>query len=379
MRTQQVTIRDIERLTELRELSNAPWDLGVVFASPSLLKEPKVVEALNSLSLPIVGCTSSGEISSEGVTNDSLVLTALRFERGTRTQIKVCELDPVAADDAERAGAHLGRELAAPDLKLVFVIAPGVNLNGSALIRGLAGAVAPEVRITGGLAGDYGKFKETHTIAARQVATNHAIGVGFYGDHVHVSFGSEGGWKPFGPLRRVTRAEGNLLFELDGQSAIGIYERYLGDKAKQLPGSALLYPFGIVEGDQQDSNLIRTILGLDRERGCMIFAGDIPNGGTIRLMHTGTDGLVNGATKAAQKVAEMRAGESGFALLVSCVGRKLVMGEDTEAEIDAVKDIFPAATTYAGFYSNGEICPVNATDPRPRLHNQTMTITYISE
>jgi hypothetical protein len=111
----------------------------------------------------------------------------------------------------------------------------------------------------------------------------------------------------------------------------------------------------------------------------MTFAGDIPQGGTAQLMKTKVDDLVEGATAAAE--ASLRGlGDTrpDLAILVSCVGRKLVMKQRVEEEVEAIRDVFGADTKIAGFYSYGELCPFHEGGDC-RLHNQTMTITAFAE
>ncbi len=324
----------------------------------------------------IVGCSTAGEIGHDGVFDDGMSLVAIRFEQAHFRAVAA----PLASMDGSVAcGAELARALAAPDLRSVLLFAPGVAINGSALIEGLAAGVGPQVTITGGLAGDGGAFKQTWTLLDDRLDSRQAVAIGLYGDSVHVAHGSFGGWQPFGPARKVTRAIGNLLYELDGEPALEIYRRYLGDYAKDLPASGLLFPFAMLGEDHRDIGLIRTILGIDEAERSLVLAGDVEPGGYLRLMHASTNALIDGALAAALAAQGMLAApRPGVAILVSCVGRKLVMGGRVDEEIEAVADVFGQGATITGFYSNGEISPFVAAQDC-RLHNQTMTITYLSE
>ena len=203
--------------------------------------------------------------------------------------------------------------------------------------------------------------------------------IGLYGSALQFVHGSFGGWSPFGPARKVTRCDNNVLLELDGEPALAVYKRYLGDHAQGLPASGLLFPFAMLGNDHHEIGLIRTILGVDEAAGSLTLAGNIDPDGYLRLMHASTDALVDGAEAAAQAARAMlgRSGD-GLALLVSCVGRKLVMGGRVEEEVEAVAHVFGQGATLAGFYAYGEISPFSPA-VACRLHNQTMTVTYISE
>ncbi len=230
--------------------------------------------------------------------------------------------------------------------------------------------------ITGGLAGDGGEFKETSVIYNGDVFHDSIICMGLSGDKISATFGSQGGWKTFGPIRNITKAEDNVLYEIDGESALDVYKKYLGPKAAELPASGLLYPFAIIQDNDEESGLIRTILAVDEEKGSLHFAGDVPMGGRLRLMHTDNKGLALGASEAASSAG----GDSSdfLALLVSCVGRKIVMGTDVDDEVDAVKDELGENAVVTGFYSYGELAPHKKRE-NCQLHNQTMTITCIKE
>lgn len=323
-----------------------------------------------------LGCSTAGEIGIGGVAEGRIALAGVRFER---TRLRCTSAALAAMPDSHRAGADLGRALAAPDLAAVIVFGPGVHVNGSALIEGLTQQVGDQVPISGGLAADDGKFMRTWTMLDGCIDDRQAVAVGLYGAALKVGHGSFGGWQPFGPVRLITRAEGNLMHELDGEPALEIYRRYLGDYAQALPASGLLFPFAVLGDDHREIGVIRTIIGIDDNTHSLILAGDVRQGGWVRLMHASTNALIEGAQAAAQAAALMHGGDSpGLALLISCVGRKLVMGGRVDEEIEAVAQVFGQSAWITGFYSNGEISPFVGS-PDCRLHNQTMTITCLSE
>ncbi|MEI6739033.1 MAG: FIST N-terminal domain-containing protein [Gemmatimonadaceae bacterium] len=343
------------------------------FAAPDLL--PLLRRMFPEAAL--AGCTTAGEICAERVADGGLVVSAVHFDHpGVRVETTTL----TAMSDSADAGERLARQLLDPALHNVIVLGQGVQINGSALIEGFARVLPPTVLLSGGLAGDAGAFEETATLSRESISSRQLVAIGFYDPHLEVRHGSFHGWQPFGPARKVTRSEGNVLFELDGAPALDVYKRYLGEYAKELPGSGLLFPFEMLGADHHALGLIRTILGVDEASGSLILAGDIEQDGFLRLMHATTDSLVDGAHEAAVAVniASAAPGES-LALLISCVGRKLVMGSRVEEEVEAVSDVFGRHTRVTGFYSYGEISPVLGGQLACHLHNQTMTITHLSE
>jgi hypothetical protein len=324
----------------------------------------------------VVGCSTAGEIGPGGVADGTMVLAAVHFDA---VRVLATSTDLASMADSRDAGERIGAALAGPDLAAVLVLGPGLAINGSDLVEGITARLGTAAPITGGLAGDGGAFQRTWTLGPDGCSDHRVVAVGLCGDRLEFGHGSFGGWKPFGPLRKVTRCDGNVLYELDGQPALEVYERYLGEYARDLPASGLLFPFAMIGKQREDVGLIRTILGIDREAGSLTLAGSIDADGDLMLMHSNTDSLVDGAEAAAEAARLMQSipGPS-LAILVSCVGRKLVMGDRVDEEVEAVGQVFGAQATLTGFYSYGEISPFTK-GTSCQLHNQTMTVTWIGE
>ncbi|MBM5572532.1 MULTISPECIES: FIST signal transduction protein [Deefgea] len=378
MQVAQIKVNQLSELnSQMQNLATIQPQWLLVFASRALLSDPQCFNTLRQQfpDSALLGCSTAGEISVDGVDDNSCVITAIHWPHGV-PRTAVTQLTNM--EDSEAAGQRLAAILGQQALAGVLVLGQGVNINGSALVQGLASGLVEGVPIMGGLAGDGSAFGQTVVLSNDGVASNTvvalAIPVG-----VQIGHGSFGGWKPFGPARKVTRSSGNILFELDGEPALEVYKRYLGEYAAQLPSSGLLFPFEMLGQDHSAVGLVRTILGIDEVNGSLILAGDIQVDGYLRLMHASNDALVEGA-EAAANAAQKMVGQvgQGLGLLVSCVGRKLVMGGRVDEEIEAVGDVFGQHVTLAGFYSYGEISPFfNSTECK--LHNQTMTITILSE
>ena len=366
--------------TDLAPLAAIAPQLVLVFGAVQRMTAPGLFETLQDAfpEAELAGCTTAGEIGAGGVSDGELVISALHFSDST---VRAAVTDLAGMDDSRAAGERLGLALAASGLVHVLVLGQGVQINGSALIEGLGENLGTGVVLSGGLAGDGGAFERTWTLSRRGLSQRQIVAIGFSGTRLRVGNGSFHGWKPFGPVRKVTRSVGNVLYELDGQPALDIYKRYLGEHARGLPASGLLFPFEMLGEDRGALGLIRTILGVDESAGSLVLAGNIVEDGYLRLMHASTDSLVDGAMAAAEAAhgagLDADAGES-LVLLVSCVGRKLVMGARVDEEVEAVQAVFGPSASIAGFYSNGEISPMRDL-LTCHLHNQTMTVTHIAE
>lgn len=321
----------------------------------------------------VVGCSTAGQIAGTAVFDEGAVATAVEFEA---TRLVLATVDTSAAESAD-AGRRLAEQLNQPDLVHVIVFSEGLDINGDALVRGLSAGLPPQVTVTGGLSADGEAFRET-IVLANGVRTRAVVGVGLYGSRLRVGYGSLGGWDSFGPERLITRATGNVLYELDGQSALALYKRYLGDHAKELPASGLLFPLSLRLHDDA-APVVRTILSVSETDQSMTFAGDVPEGGYVRLMKANFDRLIDGAVGAGRVSTQALAGTpADLALLISCVGRRMVLRQRVEEEVEGVREVVGSATVLAGFYSYGEISPFTPS-ARCELHNQTMTVTTLAE
>jgi len=363
--------------------------LVLVFGATELLAEGEHLGEIRRAfpSGYIVGCSTAGEISGARVLDDSIVATVIHFEH---TQLATAEIDLAETRGSFDAGMKLASRLDPHGLSHVLVISDGLNVNGSELVKGLVAALPSGVRVTGGLSADGARFQKTVVCCDSGAREKKVKVVGFYGNRLKIGCASMGGWDTFGPDRRVTRAKGNVLYELDGQPALDLYKTYLGEHAQGLPASGLLFPLCVRNAESTEGvvGVVRTILAVNEADGSMTFAGDIPEGSYARLMRANFDGLIDGAQGAAQATCgESGAGGGGgggdlhaaqLAILISCVGRKLVLKQRVEEEVEAVQDVLGERAVLAGFYSYGEISPFTAT-ARCELHNQTMTVTTFSE
>jgi hypothetical protein len=354
--------------------------LVLVFGGITHFRREGFAEALRDAfpSVPIIGCSTAGEITRDGVMDDQIVLTAMKFHT---PNFRIATTSLESMDDSKEAGRRLGDALLPPSkgqpLRSLLLFGQGVQVNGSAIVQGIAEQVGTNIPVSGALAGDGGAFTQTYTVSPEGISSRRIVSIGFYGDSLQVRTGSAGGWLPFGPVRRITRASHNILFELDGEPALDIYRRYLGDWAKKLPESGLLFPICLLDKEAHETGLIRTLLGIDESSRSLILAGDVTEQTDARFMHADTKGLLDGA-KDAVHAALGDGPPADLALLFSCVGRKLVLGGRVDQEIEAVADSLSDGTVLAGFYSNGEIGPHKG-NSGSRLHNQTMTVTLLSE
>lgn len=378
-----------ESLTAKMTLNNLPAasplptaNLVLAFGAIKWFEDAKFQSTLQARypTAQIVGCTTSGEITSSGAIDDSLQITAILWEK---TIQRVAHARVSAAQNSFETGSSLAKQIKANHLKTVIVFADGLTVNGEELVQGFKNELGDAIPIFGGMAGDGATFTKTLQLSHNAISNNMVVAVGLYGTNLVTSTGALGGWKPYGPPRMVTRSEKNVVYELDGKPALPLYRMYIGDHySKGLPATGLKFPFAVMEADSRDVSKIRTLSAFDSSQNSVSFFGNVSQGSTIRMCQTSHERLLEGAGGAAQLVMSglenIPANQPALALCISCIGRKLVMGDLISDEVNTVKQLFGPATALTGFYSYGEIAPrPNTADSV--LHNQTMTIGYITE
>ncbi len=356
---------------------DSPSTLVLAFGASEFFDNPGALADL-SQAYPqshLIGCSTAGEIFGTAVNDLSLSVAVVRF---AQTELATALAPVENAADSYGAGEAIAGTLLRPDLRGVLVLSDGHYVNGTHLVRGLNAVLPEKVVVTGGLAGDGDRFERTWVLKEGQPRSGIVSAVGFYGDHIHIGHGSKGGWDIFGIERRVTRSEGHVLYELDGRPALQLYKEYLGERAAGLPATALLFPLSLRADTSDTKSIVRTVLNIDEANNAMIFAGDIPQGSMAQLMRANFDRLVEGASEAALMTRNGIDPETPvLSVAISCVGRRLVLGERSEEELEATIDVLPKHVQQVGFYSYGEISPY-ATG-HCDLHNQTMTLTTITE
>ncbi len=357
--------------------ADSPQTLVLVFGASSFASfhEPFIELKEKYPNSVIAGCSTAGEIFDDLILDHSLVVSITKFKH---TSIRSYATPISKAEDSLNTGKDIAAHLIEKDLSSVLVFTDGLLVNGTDFAKGVNSELSENTVVTGGLAGDGSDFQHTWVLVDGIPQSGYASGIGFYGDAIRIDHGSQGGWKAFGPYRRVTKSVNNVLYELDDEPALALYKGYLGDMAKGLPATGLRYPLSLSDGNS-DKSLVRTILAVDEKEQSLTFAGDIPMGYNAQLMYATFDNLVDGAEQAATMInIDVKPSQEVLAIAISCVGRRMVLEEEPGAELEATLDFLPQQTKQIGFYSYGELSPY-AKNGNCDLHNQTMTLTTIYE
>lgn len=328
----------------------------------------------------IAGCTGGGAIQGDEICDDAVVVSAVQFKT---TKVRLAERSLIERHTCFSTGVSLAQELNADDLKAILVFSEGLNTNGVDLTDGLIEILPKTVVVAGGLSSDGGNLMDSRISNHGKLISNGVVAIGFYGADFVAASAAVGGWSPFGPVRAITKATDNVLFELDGKPALDLYETYLGDEAKNLPASALIFPLGIINPELPEAEPVRSVIDINRQQRSLTLTIPISVGHNARLMRATNGDLTDGAENAAlfslqQFLEKGYKSDSFLSVLISCIGRRIMMGQDTISEVEAAADILGPAAQTIGFYSHGEIGK-HPTMDHSSFHNQTMSVTLFAE
>lgn len=340
--------------------------------------------------VPIVGGTTAGEISTAGYSTGSVVVMAiasdyLQFVPGIGHNMssdeRACAV--YMASDILSKGSF-GQEAA------LLVFPNGMGGDGLRVLDGLHSVLGPGFEILGGYLGDDERFQSTFQYYNGMVYRDAIVGLMIYYrmDCVRTGIGVRSGFESIGNSFVCTASEGNIVREFDHVRALDLYKDFLGEeRSARLPGVCLEYPFGLIDPelstDGSDMFQLRCGLSVDHAKGTISLAASIPSGSSVTLTTASRGDIIQGARMAAEQAL---AGLSGaiprLVVMFSCVGRKLVLGRRIQEEVAAIKECFGEKVPLIGFYTYGEIGPVNKMKPGydiAKFHNETVVLWVIGE
>ena len=359
-------------------------DIVFVFSSIKY-DQPEVVAGANQAASGalVVGGSAAGEITSWATEFDAInaiavAAPAVKFFSGYSEGV---------SKGSFKAGANVAKAVlkAANGAKLdLFIMIPdGMTGDGASIVRGVQSVLGENFPIIGGSAGDDYLFKKTYEYYKDKTLTDGVVGIGFSGKFAF-GFGIRHGWEPVGLPLKVTKAEGTVIKEINGQPALNVYEEYFGKEAGELVKEPLArmaytYPLGMaVEGS--DELLIRDPV-IANDKGEITLAAEIPVGSTIRLMIGDREKAIAAAKWAAERAKEQLGNVTPrFILMFNCMARNKLLGVRCHEENDAVNSIIGMDTPMGGFYTYGEQGPLLGKKGTPAyFHNETMTLVVIGD
>lgn len=333
--------------------------------------------------IELIGSTTNGEMSSVmGFQEDSLTLLLFCTDRLEIRAGLGRETSKNMAGAVDEAIATATAKLSSPP-QLCLTFADGLTVSGVSMLEALKQGLGAQVPIVGGIAADNYVLEKTYQFFQGEVVSD-AIPILLFSGELLYSYGVASGWQPIGKQSLVTKAEGNIVYEIDGQPALDFYEYYLG--IDRFSGGYAIHALAIVEADLTNFYL-RAPVKYDREAGSITFFSDIPVGAIVQNTTAVRQDILKATETSFQSALAGYPGDSpAVALLVSCAARQRLLGTQANEEFEIVKANLPAGLPCCGFYSYGEISPlVDATAPRAgghketQFHNQTFVTLLLGD
>lgn len=352
--------------------------LLIVFCSPTE-NLPDLIGQIRSRSgdVPMIGCTTAGEIARYGPRDGSVVVAALGgdgFVIGTAAAVG-------ASADLRGAGARAAHCLPSPaghPHRVVLLLTDGLASDQDEIIRGAYSVLGAGVPMVGGCAGDGLKMTRTFQFHGDRVLTDSVIAAGIASTGP-LGIGAQHGWRAVGEPMLVTGSSPNRVDSLDNRPALDVFLERLGTEPGQLrpedlPALALMHPIGL--GRHRGEEQMRFITSADFTRRALFSTAQVPQGSLVWLMEADTSAVLAAATTACDASVAALGGSTPLGMLAfDCVARRGVLGEEgIKKEIQRLADAAGGAPL-AGFYSYGEIA---RTHGMRGLHNYTLAILSVA-
>lgn len=368
-------------------------DLAIVFSSIDLscVSLLKTINVSLKGRVPIVGCSSVAIISHQGIFKHGLVVMLL--ELPTNAYFNVACVRDIKEKTALSAGRELGHKLLSGfhdmrrDLSVIF--SDGLMDEGSNLIYGLQERLGKSFPLVGASASDNMRFLKTYLYFNEELLTDSAVGI-LWGGKLNFGLGIQHGWKPLGKPRIITKSEGNIIHEIDGEPGVKIYEEYLArdlaELQKEIRRISILYPIGIYLPGEQEY-LLRNILSIENN-GSLRLQGNAIEGSTIRLMIGTKESCLNATRQALNEAKKIlfapivditKSEIKNFVFVFDSVSRYMLLRKEANQELEIIKEGFSKETPIIGCYTYGEQAPLKAISYQGQayFHNQTIAMLNI--
>jgi len=358
----------------------------IVFIS-TIFDQTEAIKGVRSVTreTPLIGCSTAATITNSGSFKHSVAVNAISSEA-----IKFsCGLGNNLSKNPRLAGTKAARQ--ASDLKdtkrqAYMMFSDGLSGNSANLLRGAQEILGIVFPIIGGGAIDNLSFTKTYQYLNDGIYTDSVAGL-LIGGGVNISIGKGHGWQPIGRPHKITKADSNIIAQIDRKRAIKLYEKYLNKPANQLrkegiAKSGFCYPLG-AQLKEKYGYLTRSPLGIENN-GSLRLTAEIPEQREANLMISDKNLILDATKKACSEALQnIKKSLIKFAVVFSDIGRALLLRKDLQSEAETIKDMLGSKVPFFGCYTCGEYAPIDADIQEYKgqsyYHNQIISVAVFSE
>jgi hypothetical protein len=367
------SMKDIDtQINEARANGLTPT-LGIAFASVNFGIAP-LSEALGKYDdIAFLGASTDGEIIANG---EGQVV----YEGTAALSLIDCDKDAFRLQFFQGNGKKsfdVGQEVGNWGVKQFvrpgFIVASGgLHADGEEILKGIISVAGPETPVFGGLAGDDKAFKTTFAFTNGQYTADGVVALVLDTDRIELDGIAISGWSGIGAEKRVTKAEGNVVYTIDNEPALEVYKKYLSITDKDLPQIGVEYPLMLIRED--GSSILRAVMDIDRNTGALVFAGTVPQGSRVRFSTSSGVDVIEQVKRDIDTYSK-KFPQADHLILFSCMARHLALGPMVDEEILAAYEKWNVPLI--GFFTYGEIG--KSLTGKCDFFNETFTLATLKE
>ncbi|MGA2937236.1 MAG: FIST N-terminal domain-containing protein [Syntrophobacteraceae bacterium] len=343
--------------------------LAIVFSSVAHdLKAVSVAFAKHDID--VFGASSAGEICNDEFLEESIVAMLLDVSRDTY-RLKVFE-------GREKTSSQIGQNIGewaktVYENPALMVMSGGILADGDGILNGIINEMGRQAPLFGGMAGDDLKAHETFVFDGSRITSNGAVALIFDRNVIGLQGVAFSGWKGIGTSKTVTKARGNIVYEINGEPTLDIYRKYLDfghDPSVEIT-VVLASQYPLLLNRDDGSSVLRAVVHINDDKS-LVYAGSVPEGAKVRFGMAPGPEIIDHVIEQISEFSR-QAPRSEAIVLFSCVARHLALGPMVEDEIAAVRKLWDVPLV--GFFTYGEIGPV--LQGRCDYHNNTLVPVLI--
>ena len=359
--TFKVTSQNLTKVINFENYHDKDNILIQIFCGASKSDLEKMLDIITT-QLPQAHCiatTTDGEINNQKISVEQTVIAISLF---TDTTIKSAYVD---SQNCFENGTRLAQKLLTPQTKLFILFTDGTTSNGEEFLKGIT-AIAPDITIAGGMAGDNGRFIQTYIAQGNTLLKQGAVGISLNSDILHIKNDFSFNWQPIGIEHTINKAVGSRVYQIDDMSAVEFYAKYLGDEvATKLPATGIEFPLII---EKNGYKIARAVISKHADNS-LSFAGNLTEGDKVKLGFGNAELIMKESLASLEHIYKYNV-ETFF--IYSCMARRRYMPRFIKMEISP----FALHAPTAGFFTYGEFFHQ---DTRNELLNQSLTVVALSE